>query len=272
MNTSKSRSEIVVSLYQSGSSFRDIVRKLGKISPNTIRRMLQDADVKIRPMIHVSKRTCDESYFDIIDTEDKAYWLGFIMADGCIRTNSHSLTVNLSTVDIGHLEKLRTCLRSDQPFYHQKDIKSTCGLTCLNICNKKLTDALSSKGIIAHNKSIFKVENSLRRHFWRGVVDGNGTIGFCYNKSRFCRSPQIRISLVGNTETIDRFYEFCLEHIKTKAVPHRNITGRKLDEFRIGSRKALTIGSLLYDNSTMFLDRKKRRFNRIRRIYLDYRK
>ena len=45
-----------------------------------------------------------------IDTEEKAYWLGFIAADGCIGTNRNTIRVDLKIADKSHLEKLRTSI------------------------------------------------------------------------------------------------------------------------------------------------------------------
>ena len=50
----------------------------------------------------------------MIDTEEKAYWLGFITADGCI-VSKGGLSVNLVATDAGHLEKLSVSLSSSWP-------------------------------------------------------------------------------------------------------------------------------------------------------------
>ena len=41
--------------------------------------------------------------FDTIDSEDKAYWLGFIVADGYVNDNKHMLRIKLG--DIGQIIK-----------------------------------------------------------------------------------------------------------------------------------------------------------------------
>ena len=43
--------------------------------------------------------------FDQIDTQEKAYWLGFILADGYLNTNKHMLRIKLGDKDKHHLEK-----------------------------------------------------------------------------------------------------------------------------------------------------------------------
>ena len=53
---------------------------------------------------------CNYDYFEIIDTEDKAYWLGFIYADGNINKAKNTLTINLQGKDNGHLAKLNKCI------------------------------------------------------------------------------------------------------------------------------------------------------------------
>ena len=43
--------------------------------------------------------------FENIDTEEKAYWLGFILADGYLNTDKHMVRIKLGDVDKKHIEK-----------------------------------------------------------------------------------------------------------------------------------------------------------------------
>src|SRR5487761_67173 len=56
--------------------------------------------------------TVDEHYFNVIDTPDKAYWLGFIAGDGYVREDCGVLLVRLAEADAGHLRKLSVALGS----------------------------------------------------------------------------------------------------------------------------------------------------------------
>ena len=46
------------------------------------------------------KYQVNEFFFDEIDSEEKAYWLGFIYADGYVNTNGNKFGINLSLKDI----------------------------------------------------------------------------------------------------------------------------------------------------------------------------
>ena len=52
----------------------------------------------------------NENVFDVIDTEEKAYWLGFMYADGNISSEGHRLEMNLGIKDVDHMEKFRKFL------------------------------------------------------------------------------------------------------------------------------------------------------------------
>lgn len=63
-----------------------------------------------------NKIKMDETFFSVIETEEKAYWLGFIAADGCIRKNksgSYELSIHLAEKDIEHLAAFKSAIQSD---------------------------------------------------------------------------------------------------------------------------------------------------------------
>ena len=62
--------------------------------------------------------TLNENFFETIDTEDKAYWLGFIYADGYItksKTGQHNLGIKLSIKDLAHLQKFALDIKTNKP-------------------------------------------------------------------------------------------------------------------------------------------------------------
>ena len=54
------------------------------------------------------KFSLNESYFETIDSEEKAYWLGFILADGCLK--GHQFCLCLSECDKYILEEFNKCI------------------------------------------------------------------------------------------------------------------------------------------------------------------
>jgi intein-encoded DNA endonuclease-like protein len=247
----------IIKLYKSNLSVRQVAKKVG-ISPITVSRRLKEWNIKARPFKKVSKYLVDEHYFDDIDNEEKAYWLGFLLADGCVRTNSNMFSVNLSTIDLNHLEKLRKCLKSDNKIYYQSGGKH--GMSCLTISNFYLANSLRNKGIVANKKWVYDVLPELQRHFWRGVVDGDGCIYNGSNKTKSIPIPQMQLSLVGTPETLKRFYGFCCGIITTKAKIKEKCCNKNMDFFRLHGWKALKICDALYENATVCLDRKMKKY------------
>lgn len=64
--------------YSSGQTLRQLKNKY-PYSRATLSKLLKEAGVNIRDNTENSRRYYhDENYFEIIDTQEKAYWLGFI--------------------------------------------------------------------------------------------------------------------------------------------------------------------------------------------------
>ena len=55
----------------------------------------------------------NEKYFDIIDNEEKAYWLGYIYADGYSAQKSPWFLC-IQTIDKNHIEKFSNIIRTHQ--------------------------------------------------------------------------------------------------------------------------------------------------------------
>ena len=95
------------------------IGKICGVSGDTIEYWRRKHDIS-KHIIKRKKYSVNESFFDIIDTEEKAYWLGFIMADGCICTSNSSspnnrLSIILNQKDKDHLIKFKKAIDSKAP-------------------------------------------------------------------------------------------------------------------------------------------------------------
>lgn len=199
-----------------------------------------------------------EDYFSIIDSEDKAWMLGFIAADGNVCNGR--LQFRLSRKDIEVLERIRGLI-GGPPIYDLGRIVGSMprgGVSVtypvhFAVASRQMTDDLRKLGIHPNKTHTVRPWTAptfdLQRWYWKGVIDGDGTV------ARF-RCGKWYVQLVGNKYMVDGFSEFVGKHIKTESStkPMGTIWQVKF----CGNRVAQGVAKILYEDSTFHLDRKKR--------------
>jgi len=206
----------------------------------------------IMPGTH--KYFLDDTFFDSIDSEAKAYWLGFLTADGCIQ-KGRCIQLALRDDDKKHIEKFLHNINSTYPIheyaYPTRGTGTLCKSANLSMRSAHMANSLKTLGVVERKSLIAKpcetVPQTLLRHYWRGLVDGDGYI--CTNGHYW------EIGLVGTRAIVEGFFNYIGPYIQSEAKP------RKLHNiFRIsygGIIEVRKIIDLLYRESTVYLDRKK---------------
>src|SRR5699024_3897298 len=96
-------------------SIATLAKKFG-VSSYPIQRVLKEENVELKNVsTYRQKYKISHNFFDEIDTEEKAYWLGFLYADGCVREDRGCFRLGLQARDVRHLEKFRESLDSNHP-------------------------------------------------------------------------------------------------------------------------------------------------------------
>lgn len=260
----------LVKLYEEGKSLREL-ETIVHSDRKTIRTYLLSKGVKVNtkvtnPTIIPFEDLCktkselksNGSVFDEIDTEEKAYWLGFIFADGCI-TNTNVLEVNLQSQDVGHLHKLSRfleCTTNPVIYCPKKESNKTYDLYGLHVSNKHLCDRLCELGCVPRkslilkfpNKNIFK-DSSLIKHFIRGYFDGDGCI---------CLT-QWSASLLGTFEFLTEVQNIVSE-LQNKTLSKKHSNNSNTYQIGITRKKAFSFLEWLYKDSTVYLQRKHQKY------------
>ena len=116
-------------------------------------------------------------------TIDSCYWAGFIAADGFVKTGCQQFGVELSVLDVKHLEDLCRFVGRDTVLYYRKR-QGKSGIfeyVHVDFHSPKLTTDLRNNFKIVPRKSLILDPPELqpmRRHFIRGYFDGDGSIGW----------------------------------------------------------------------------------------------
>lgn len=263
----------IINRYRSGESSTKIAKDL-KVSSTTIINILTKNNVKIRTTSEASRKYPHiATFFDIIDTQEKAYFLGYLFADG--NNSGKKVSLNLSEKDKDMLERLNMLVHpKGKPLYigRKKANKIKGGnkfITKKNyhlvIESKKVSEALSGHGCVPRKTSILRfpynsLDKSLWSHFIRGYFDGDGAISI-YGKRKIKNNGYISIvSSVGFCKSLQEIFHNTLE-IKSKTRPDRDYANGSVVELRItNTSHVLKFLDWIYRDSIIHLNRKYETF------------
>lgn len=210
----------------------------------------------------------DASYFETLDTQEKAYWAGFIAADGYVAEKAPWVVVlMLGYDDIQHLEQFAKDISYTGPIKLRTasngTYKSDSLFARIELCRKKLCQDLVVHGI-CHDKlkrSVPSMPDELLRHFFRGYFDGDGSVYLATNSTvqsngirRYYKYPQVCIAcppviLRSFTQWLsDNGISFTLRASSSESVEYIRING---------GRNLRKLYALFYKDATRYLERKR---------------
>ena len=267
----KKQIQIAQKEYSKGKSATSIAKKLKK-STSFVIEELNKINIfdKNRKYPHTNRKyKCNHSFFKTINTEEKAYWLGFIAADGNIfeKGYTHLLSIGIQTRDKRMLYKFKKSIQSNHPIHDRKRISingNKVFISTISIQSKEIASDLISNGItpkksltINFNEITKNIQEGLQHHFVRGYFDGDGCVSVHKN--------QLRFSFVSGSknmiEELQKFFEKKCNLNKVKISTSKN---NKYFIFKYGGNlNATKIYQLLYSNANIFLKRKKDKASKI---------
>ena len=235
----------------------------------------------------------NEKFFETIDSEEKAYVLGFLYADGCnfiSKNGQKSIIACQLEQDKDILEKITSAMQSTYPLHTEIQKENNKVKYIFRVYSNQLSDDLYKYGVV-YKKSltlvfpdlrIFKSED-LVKHFIRGIFDGDGCIwmgkpkyreytdkktGKIYNKL----SLGTKFTFTGNINFIKPLQDYLVSKIglsKTKlnfskAKNPNNTTSEGVCTMEYSGRGNIKkLYDYMYTDATIYGNRKKSKFEEI---------
>lgn len=180
----------------------------------------------------------------------QAYWLGFLMADGYVQLgpNNFRLSLGLSSKDRGQLEAFRRFLGSTHAISENKRKTSTAVALC--IPSRAAAELVQSLGIECRktNRENAPVILRFNPHFWRGVVDGDGTV-------HLGKRGKPTVVLCGGKTLMHQFSRFVVQRVGGPFPKVATRSGTNYVSF--SGTRAVNILDVLYNQGGPSLERKR---------------
>jgi DNA-binding transcriptional regulator WhiA len=255
--------EKVIELRKLDNGITTIARKLNKCTETIREYLVYLKELPEKPKLKGGRKrkyNVDDNFFECIDNEEKAYILGFIFADGCVHKRNQ-FSICLNSKDENLLVKINEIMKSNFPIKREmsrysEQYKYT-EKSRFVITSGKLISDLEKYGCVQKKSDILKfpnINNENINHFMRGYFDGDGTVFITKNN-------EIRMGIISTKE----FCESYLKRLpyKGKAKVRKEYRSNKnVYYFSIGGKTQVKdIYNFLYDNATVYLERKKEIFD-----------
>lgn len=232
------------------------------------------------------KHDFDQKFFEKIDTEEKAYILGFIYADGCnsLHPSTGCLSIAQMEKDVDILEKIKLAMKSTYPI---KEEENKWGGTekrfTFYVYGNKIERQLINLGVVHKKSLILKfpdfIPDSLMPHFIRGYFDGDGSVWDGKRKKMMVKNERkpgeyrerivhnVKFNFTGSNTFIPYLQEYLIEKLglsKTKI----NYSKAKDDHRHCmieysGRKNLLKLYDYMYSSASIYGERKKAKFEKI---------
>lgn len=236
--------EKIVELYNQGKSLVEICNLFNIKAPETIRKILRKNGIKI--IGFRNQFPLNENYFENIDSNEKAYWLGMLYADGNISAYNNEIALSLK--DKEHVEKFKEAIGAiNHQIIHTVDNrwKSECHMYKICVKCGKLKQDLIKMGCVPKKSqqiiSIPHIKEEYVSHFIRGYFDGDGSI-------HISAKTAYRISFVGTYDFLKEVQHIL--NISTKIVQNGGINNKSFVFQVMGNQQIYRIMNYLYTNAT----------------------
>lgn len=234
--------------YQSGECAFQIGKSLN-VSDECIFSILKKYNIKRRI---TRKYSYDINFFDEINNEEKAYWLGNLYGDGNVYKTT--LELKLNGIDLGHIEKFKKAIKAEHPIEYVRSNNSY----RIRITDKDLPSKLKLVGIFPKKAWYIKYPNlpkELDRHFVRGFFDADGWI---INYTR--KDGRIDRQTCFSSNSWIFLHSIWNKIIENTLIKRGSLIRRKNQGCQLtfgGNKSAFRVASWMYENATIWLDRKK---------------
>lgn len=262
-NFTEEEEKYIVNSYNEGKS-KNALRKELNVSEGVIKRILQKNNIEIRKVQQANKRkfNINDNYFDK-ESPNMAYILGFWAADGNVSSTENRLDLELNSIDIEILEKMKEELGCERPIkcYQCQNgyVKNK-----LLFWSAHIKDKFIEYGIVPNKtySSDFQAPYKLDKKYWidyiRGFFDGDG----CVKKNTSltfelnCSNKQFLLAI---QKYLLEYYNISLNLTISSNLPNR------LPMYRLYGygETAKAIYNILYTPNSLFLKRKYDRWQQL---------
>lgn len=247
---------VVIDLYINKMYGASKVAGIVDIPVGQIRKFLKEQDLTRKPGT-TKLYKCDEHYFDSIDSEHKAYWLGVLFADGNVQKyGNQSGIIILSSKDTDWVNLFKTDLKYTGPLLKEVHNVYNKEISKLRVVSEQLFIDLNKLGCVPKKSLIIEFPNIPEEfipHFIRGYFDGDGSVGIYKNSSK-ADYLTLRSSIVSGSKG---FLEKVLKFLPVKKDHITKNKDKELYLIELSVNDSISLYNYMYKDSTICLDRKK---------------
>jgi len=197
----------------------------------------------------------NDNYFEVIDTEDKSYFLGLLFADGNVYLKRNRVQITLANEDAYILNKFAEHIGYTGKLYIDREKYSK-----LILPSKKMCDDLVALGCTANKSLTLKfptnVPNELLHHFIRGYFDGDGHISL----DKKLVNPYYHINITSTEQFIITLKEILSTNNITTGKSYKRYKDKEVSAHTVYvmNKSAKEFVDYIYSNATLFLTRKQK--------------